>query len=109
MSQPRISDGHPLIGEIIVVIDESSPPNTSGGVACVVTAAAMLALSMVEASLSEFSSPAATDRSTGREKDPRREIGCLALPPTVASWPSLSTHMSHERASWPRGERCSVR
>ena len=57
MSQARISDGHPLIGEIIVVIDESSPPNTSGGVAYVVTAAAMLSLSMVEAGLSEFFQP----------------------------------------------------
>ncbi len=57
MSQPRIADGDPLIGEMIVVVDESSPSNTGGGVAYVVTAAAMLSLPMVEAGLSELFRP----------------------------------------------------
>jgi hypothetical protein len=54
VSQPRIADGDPLIGELIVVVDESSPPNTGGGIAYVVTAAAMLSRPMVEAGLSEL-------------------------------------------------------
>jgi len=57
MSQPRISDGRPLSGEVIVVIDESSPPNTGGGVAYVVAAAAMLSMPMVEAGLAEMIQP----------------------------------------------------
>jgi hypothetical protein len=57
VSQPRIADGDPLIGEMIVVIDESSPSNTGGGIAYVVTAAAMLSRPMVEAGLTELFQP----------------------------------------------------
>ena len=39
---PTTSDGQPLIGDVIAVLDESSPPVTGGGIAYVVTAAAII-------------------------------------------------------------------
>lgn len=49
MSQPRVSDGDSISGDLVVAIDESSPPNTGGVVAYVVTVAAMLSHPTVEA------------------------------------------------------------
>ena len=54
MKPTSISDGRPINGDMLVVIDESSPDNQAGGVAYVVTAAAMLAVPEVVSGLTEM-------------------------------------------------------
>jgi hypothetical protein len=54
MMPTSISNGRPISGDMLVVIDESSPDNQAGGVAYVVTAAAMLAVPEVVTGLTEM-------------------------------------------------------
>ncbi len=54
MKPTNVSDGRPIVGDVLVVIDESSPNNQAGGVAYVVTAAALLSVPDVVAGLTDM-------------------------------------------------------
>ncbi len=57
MSTPTVGDGQPILGDVVVVIDESSPGNGLGGIAYVVTAAALISPGEAAAALSGIFGP----------------------------------------------------
>ena len=107
MSTPTVGDGHPILGDVVVVIDESSPGNGLGGIAYVVTAAALISPGEAAAALSGIFGP---HRVRLRPRDgflDRREEECILQLLHLAlehARPALGPEPARAVASGPSGK-----